>query len=178
MESVRRRDTSGTASQRAAVTRVNIAEMDSAPRYRQMTAADLDAVIAIENAIYPYPWTRGNFRDSLAAGYHCWMVECGGGAVGYTVVMVAAGEAYLLNLSVARTWQRRGLGRELLNFALKLARNHGAERILLEVRPSNRAAIALYSSAGFTETAVRRGYYPAGSGREDAIVLQLDLDEK
>ena len=174
---MRRCDTSGTASQRAAVTRLNFAEMDSAPRYRQMTAADLDAVIAIENAIYPYPWTRGNFRDSLAAGYQCWMVECGGGAVGYTVVMVAAGEAYLLNLSVARTWQRRGLGRELLNFALKLARNHGAERILLEVRPSNRAAIALYSSAGFTETAVRRGYYPAGSGREDAIVLQLDLDK-
>ena len=178
MESMRRRDTSGTASRRAAVTRVNIAGMESAPRYRQMIAADLDAVIAIENAIYPYPWTRGNFRDSLAAGYQCWMVECGGGAVGYTVAMVAAGEAFLLNLSVARTWQRRGLGRELLDFVLKLARNHGAERILLEVRPSNRAAIALYSSAGFTEIAVRRGYYPAGSGREDAIVLQLDLDEK
>ena len=177
MESMRRRDTSGTASQRAAVTLVNIGEMDSAPRYRQMTAADLDAVIAIENAIYPYPWTRGNFRDSLAAGYHCWMVECGGGEVGYTVVMVAAGEAYLLNLSVARTWQRRGLGRELLNFVLKLVHKHGADKILLEVRPSNRAAIALYSSAGFTETAVRRGYYPAGCGREDAIVLQLELDK-
>ena len=151
------------------------AQLDLMPRYRRMTAADLDAVIAIENAIYPYPWTRGNFRDSLAAGYQCWMVECGGGAVGYTVAMVAAGEAFLLNLSVTRTWQRRGLGRELLNFVLKLARDTSAGRILLEVRPSNRAAIALYSSAGFTETAVRRGYYPAGSGREDAIVLQLEL---
>ena len=175
MESMRRCEPSGTDSQRIAVTRVNIAGMESAPRYRQMTAADLDAVIAIENAIYPYPWTRGNFRDSLAAGYQCWMVECGGGAVGYTVAMVAAGEAFLLNLSVARTWQRRGLGRELLDFVLKLARNHGAERILLEVRPSNRAATALYSSAGFAETAVRRGYCPAGSGREDAILLQLEL---
>ena len=154
------------------------AQLDLVPRYRRMTAADLDAVIAIEDAIYPYPWTRGNFSDALAAGYHCWMVACGGESVGYVVVMVAAGEAHLLNLSVAGAWQRRGLGRELLNFALKLARDYGAEKILLEVRPSNRPAIALYSAAGFAEIAVRRGYYPAGSGREDAIVLQLDLDQK
>jgi len=152
------------------------AQLDLMPRYRRMAAADIDAVIAIEGAIYPYPWTRGNFSDALAAGYHCWMVACGGESVGYVVVMVAAGEAHLLNLSVAGPWQRRGLGRELLNFVLKLARDTSAGRILLEVRPSNRAAIALYSSAGFAEIALRRGYYPAGSGREDAIVLQLDLD--
>jgi [ribosomal protein S18]-alanine N-acetyltransferase len=142
-----------------------------------MTAADLDTVIAIEGAIYPYPWTRGNFSDALAAGYHCWMAVCGGEAVGYAVVMVAAGEAHLLNLSVAGAWQRRGFGRELLEHVLRLARDTSAERILLEVRPSNRAAIALYSAAGFTEIALRRGYYPAGSGREDAIVLQLNLDK-
>jgi len=152
------------------------AQLDLVPRYRRMTAADIDAVIAIEGAIYPYPWTRGNFSDALAAGYHCWMVVCGGESVGYVVVLVAAGEAHLLNLSVAGPWQRRGLGRELLNYVLKLARDTGAGKILLEVRPSNRAAIALYSSAGFAEIALRRGYYPAGSGREDAIVLQLDLD--
>ena len=151
------------------------AQLELVTGYRRMTAADLDAVIAIEGAIYPYPWTRGNFSDALTAGYHCWMVECGGGAVGYTVVMVAAGEAHLLNLSVAGAWQRRGLGRELLNFVLKLARDTSAGRILLEVRPSNRAAIALYSAAGFAEIALRRSYYPAGSGREDAIVLQLEL---
>ena len=154
------------------------AQLDLMPRYRRMAAADIDAVIAIEGAIYPYPWTRGNFSDALAAGYHCWMVVCGGESVGYVVVLVAAGEAHLLNLSVAGPWQRRGLGRELLNFVLKLARDTSAGRILLEVRPSNRAAIALYSSAGFAEIALRRGYYPAGSGREDAIVLQLDLDQK
>ena len=153
------------------------AQLDLVPRYRRMTAADLDAVIAIEDAIYPYPWTRGNFSDALVAGYHCWMVECGGGAVGYTVVMVAAGEAHLLNLSVADAWQRRGLGRELLNFVYKLARDCGAVKILLEVRPSNRAAIALYSAAGFAEIAVRRGYYPAGDAREDALVLQLELQQ-
>ncbi len=153
------------------------AQLDLAPRYRRMIAADIDAVIAIEGAIYPYPWTRGNFSDALAAGYHCWMVECGGGAVGYAVVMVAAGEAQLLNLSVAGAWQRRGLGRELLNFVLKLARDYRAGRILLEVRPSNRAAIALYSTAGFAEISLRRGYYPAGNAREDAMVLQLELQQ-
>jgi ribosomal-protein-alanine N-acetyltransferase len=151
------------------------AQLDMLPRYRRMTAADLDAVVAIEDAIYPHPWTRGNFADSLQAGYHCWIVECGGAVSGYSVVMIAAGEAHLLNLSVAAPWQRRGMGRELLKFVLKLARDYGAARILLEVRPSNGAAVALYKSAGFTEVATRRGYYPAGAGREDALVLQLTL---
>lgn len=140
-----------------------------------MTAADLDRVAGIEAAIYPHPWTRGNFSDSLAAGYHCWIVECGGEVTGYTVVMIAAGEAHLLNLSVAEGWQRRGLGRELLGFVQRLAGQHGARRMLLEVRPSNRAARALYAQAGFREIAVRRGYYPAGEGRENAVVLQLEL---
>lgn len=143
-----------------------------------MTADDLDAVIAIEDAIYPHPWTRGNFSDSLAAGYHCWMVECGGGPAGYCVVMIAAGEAHLLNLSVAAPWQRRGIGREALNFVARLARDYGAGKILLEVRPSNTAAIALYASAGFSEIAVRCGYYPAGDTREDAVVMQLVLEKE
>lgn len=154
------------------------ARLDLMPRYRRMIAEDLGAVLAIENAIYPYPWTRGNFNDSLAAGYHCWIVECAGEVAGYTVVMIAAGEAHLLNLSVAAPWQRRGVGREALNFVTKLARDYGAERILLEVRPSNVAAIALYASAGFTELALRHGYYPAGDSREDAVVMQLVLDKE
>lgn len=151
------------------------ARLDTLPRYRRMTAAELDAVVAIEDTIYPHPWTRGNFADSIAAGYHCWVVECGGEMTGYTVVAVAAGEAHLLNLSVAAPWQRRGIGREVLNFVLKLARDYGAKKIFLEVRPSNAAALALYAAGGFSEIAVRRGYYPAGEGREDAIVLQLEL---
>lgn len=151
------------------------AQLDMLPRYRRMTAADLEAVMMIEEAVYPYPWTRGNFADSLAAGYHCWIVECGGEMAGYTVVTVAAGEAHLLNLSVAAPWQRQGIGRELLGFVLRLARDYGAAKILLEVRPSNSAALSLYASADFAEIALRRGYYPAGDGREDAIVLQLEL---
>jgi ribosomal-protein-alanine N-acetyltransferase len=154
------------------------ARLDLLPRYRRMTASDLDAVVAIENAIYPHPWTRGNFADSLAAGYQCWVIVCGGEMAGYTVVMVVAGEVHLLNLSVAAPWQRRGIGREALNFLARLARDSGAEKILLEVRPSNEAAIALYAAAGFTEIARRRGYYPAGKVREDAVVMQLALEKR
>jgi ribosomal-protein-alanine N-acetyltransferase len=94
---------------------------------------------------------------------------------GYSVVMIAAGDAHLLNLSVASPWQRRGIGREVLNFVRELARESGAARILLEVRPSNGAARSLYSAAGFAEIATRRGYYPADENREDAIVLELAL---
>jgi len=154
------------------------AQLDLLPKYRRMNGADLDAVVAIEELIYPHPWTRGNFSDSLVAGYQCWIVECGGQIAGYSVAMIAAGEAHLLNLSVAGPWQRRGIGREVLGFVLELARGSGAARILLEVRPSNGVARALYAAAGFTEIATRRGYYPAGEGREDAIVLQLELQPR
>jgi len=151
------------------------AQLDTLPRYRRMGAADLDAVMAIEESIYPHPWTRGNFSDSLAAGYHCWIVECGGAIAGYTVVAVAVEEAHLLNLSIAAPLQRQGLGRELLAFVLKLARDYAACSIMLEVRRSNEAARALYSSAGLKEIGVRRGYYPDGESREDAVVLALPL---
>ena len=102
-------------------------------------------------------------------------MECAGEIAGYAVVMVAAGEAHLLNLSVAALWQRRGIGRETLAFAKKLARDLGAVKILLEVRPSNEAALAPLRIGGLHEIARRRSYYPAGDGREDAIVLQLEL---
>ena len=151
---------------------------EATPRYRRMTVADLREVVAIEETIYPYPWTRGNFADSMQAGYHCWVVERAGVLVGYLIVMTAAGEAHLLNLSVAGPWHRRGNGREALGFALKLARDYGAGRILLEVRPSNQEALAIYASAGFSKAATRRGYYPAGNGREDAVVLQLQLEKR
>lgn len=154
------------------------AQLDQLPRYRRMTAADLDAVVAIEDAIYPHPWTRGNFADSLQAGYHCAIVECGGALSGYTVVAIAAGEAHLLNLSIAAPWQRRGMGRELLSFVIKLARDYGAGKMLLEVRPSNTSALALYAAAGFARIATRRSYYPAGAGREDAVVLELGLEKR
>lgn len=151
------------------------AQLDFLPGYRRMTAGDLDAVVAIERTIYTHPWTRGNFSDSLGAGYHCWIVECDGAIIGYSVVTIAAEEAHLLNLSIAAEWQRRGLGSELLGFIIKLARDYAVRRIFLEVRPSNAAARALYERAGFVEIATRRGYYPAAADREDAVVMALDL---
>lgn len=153
------------------------AQLDTLPRYRRMTAQDVDTVLGIEGATYPHPWTRGNFSDSLAAGYHCWIVECAGDVAGYTVVAIAAGEAHLLNLSVAGPWQRQGIGRQMLAFVVKLARDYLADRIFLEVRPSNGAARGLYAAAGFAEAGVRRGYYPDGTGREDAVVLELSLKQ-
>lgn len=149
------------------------AQLDATPRCRRINEADLDAVMAIETAVYTHPWTRDNFTDSLNAGYQCWLMECAGMVVGYCVVAIAAGEAHLLNLSIAAGWQRRGLGSMLLEFVQRLVKERAAQRIFLEVRVSNAAARALYASAGFREIAARRGYYPAGAGREDALVLEF-----
>jgi len=136
------------------------------PELALMRERDLDEVMAIENAIYTHPWTRGNFADSLRAGREL---------VGYFVLMVAAHEAHLLNLSIAAVHQRSGHGSALLGAAAGLARDLGARNVFLEVRPSNRAAQALYTRFGFRSIATRRGYYPAHAGREDALVLTLLL---
>jgi ribosomal-protein-alanine N-acetyltransferase len=140
-----------------------------------MTEADLDSVMAIENAIYTHPWTRGNFIDSLNAGYQCWVVERDGALAGYCVVALGAGEAHLLNLSVASAWQSMGLGTALLQFAVDLSRRQAARRLFLEVRVSNAGARALYARCGFREIGTRHDYYPAHEGREDARVLELAL---
>lgn len=140
-----------------------------------MARQDLDAVLAIEQAIYPFPWTGRNFSDSLGAGYQCWVCEAGGELVAYAVMMVAVDEAHLLNISVAGARQGRGHGRALLSFMLDLARRLGAAQVLLEVRPSNTRGRRLYERFGFRTLAVRRGYYPAPGGREDALLLSIDL---
>jgi len=147
----------------------------AAPRLARMQDGDLAEVLAIENAVYSHPWTRGNFGDSLRAGYECrtWRLERE--LLGYFVLLVAAGEGHLLNLSVAAARQRAGHGSELLKEALRLARSRGAQHLFLEVRPSNLAGKALYNRFGFRQAAVRPGYYPAHGGREDALVLTLAL---
>ncbi len=149
--------------------------LQEAPLYRRMTADDLDAVMAIETVVYAHPWTRGNFRDSLGAGYHCWLLETAGILAGYVVVAIAAGEAHLLNLSVAAECQRRGHGRALLDFVIRLATDFGAGKMYLEVRPSNVAGLALYARAGFREIGRRRGYYPDAGKPEDAVVMEREL---
>ena len=142
---------------------------------RNMAEADLPAVMAIENAIYVFPWTQGNFADSIAAGYGCWVYLLDGELIGYAVVMLAAGEAHLLNLSIAAASQRQGYGGELLQRICELAREHGAQLLLLEVRPSNSAGLRLYKRHGFRPVGLRREYYPAPTGREDALILSLPL---
>jgi ribosomal-protein-alanine N-acetyltransferase len=154
-------------------------EQQPAPALQPMREEDLDDVMAIENAIYSHPWTRGNFADSLRAGYECkvWRADRKAGAelIGYFVLMAAAGEGHLLNLSIAAPWQRSGCGSALLREVADLAARLGAGNLFLEVRPSNHAAQALYRRFGFRKVAVRRDYYPASAGREDALVLSLAL---
>lgn len=143
---------------------------------RPMCRGDLGAVMSVELSAYPYPWTLGIFEDCLRIGYCCWVAECDEGIVGYTVMSVAAGEAHLLNLCVAPHRQRGGLGRRMLEHVIVLAREHAAQTMFLEVRPSNDAALNLYRQAGFVEVGTRRGYYPAARGnREDALVLARTL---
>ena len=151
------------------------AVLKDAPRLSAMLDADLDGVMAIEKTIYSHPWTRGNFVDSLNAGYECRCLWLGAELLGYFVLMVAAQEAHLLNLSIGSAHQRRGLGSGLLRDAADLARRLGARNVFLEVRPSNRGAQALYTRFGFRKIGTRRGYYPAPAGREDALVLTLPL---
>lgn len=151
------------------------AVLKDVPSLGAMREHDLDDVMAIESAIYSHPWTRGNFADSLRAGYECRTLKLGGELLGYFVLMVAAGEAHLLNLSIAAVHQRNGHGSWLLGEAMASARKRGARSLFLEVRPSNEAGQALYTRFGFRKIAVRRGYYPAHAGREDALVLTVPL---
>jgi ribosomal-protein-alanine N-acetyltransferase len=145
------------------------------PRLEPMREAELDEVAAAEHAIYSHPWSRGNFADSLRARYACYTLRRGGELLGYFVLMVAAGEAHLLNLSVAAAHQRQGHGSALLADAMRHARESGARTLFLEVRPSNLGAQALYRQFGFRRVGLRRGYYPAHGGREDALVLSVAL---
>lgn len=143
----------------------------AAPRLAAMTEADLEDVVSIERSVYTHPWSRGNFHDSILTGYTCrtWREE--GRLLGYFVLLCAAGEAHLLNLSINAGVHRRGHGGRLLSEILRLARDAGCERIFLEVRPSNSAGLGLYERYGFSQVGRRRDYYPALQGREDALVL-------
>lgn len=146
------------------------------PSLRCMRGEDLDAVMAIEQRGYAFPWTRGIFADCLAAGYPAWVLESGSQIIGYGVLSVAADEAHVLNVCVDPLVQSRGHGRILLQRLLASARSQGAQRVFLEVRPSNPHAIALYQSEGFNEIGRRPRYYPApNNGREDAIVMAIEL---
>lgn len=144
---------------------------------RVMTEDDLPRVAALERESYPFPWSEGIFRDCVRVGYVCRVVEIGCDLVGYGIMSLGAGEAHILNLCVREAMRGRGIGRTLLRRLLDLAAGAGMEDAFLEVRPSNLAAIRLYQSLGFVPVGVRRGYYQAVGGREDATVLRLALGD-
>jgi ribosomal-protein-alanine N-acetyltransferase len=143
---------------------------------RSLQDADIAQVLRIERASYAFPWTEGIFRDCLRVNYTCRVAEIGVVTVGYGILSVAAGEAHLLNLCVADAYRCRGIGRRLLAHLLLAAANGGAREAFLEARPSNISAVRLYQSLGFTQIGMRRGYYQAVDGREDAIVLKRRID--
>lgn len=143
---------------------------------RPMREEDLLQVIAIEEEVYPFPWTLGIFQDCLRVGYCCWVMVLDKEVVGYGVMSVVIDESHILNLCVHPHRQSKGLGRRLLLRLLKIARQHGAETAFLEVRVGNQVALRLYESLGFVEIGRRRNYYPAQEGgREDALVMSLEL---
>lgn len=145
-------------------------------RLREMNLADMDAIMRIEQRVHANPWTRGNFTDALKSDCICKVYEADGEMLGYVVLMPAVDEVQLLNISIAAGHQRKGLGRKLLEETMQIARGMSMRRMLLEVRPSNVAALGLYRDAGFSQIGLRRGYYPSEDNRrEDAVVMECEL---
>jgi len=154
------------------------AESSAGQVFAPMRDSDLDEVAQIERTLYDFPWTRLNFADSLSAGYCCRVMRIDGVLVAYAVMMCVLDEAHLLNITVTQDMQRRGFGRAMLAHLAREALTYGAERMFLEVRPSNVAARAMYDAAAFQPIGRRPRYYPALDGREDAIVMSAELDQR
>jgi ribosomal-protein-alanine N-acetyltransferase len=143
---------------------------------RPMQAEDLPQVLVIEETVYPFPWTLGIFHDCLRVGYCCWVITLDQEVIGYGVMSIVIDESHILNLCISPKWQGRGLGMKLIRRLLKIARQHGAESVYLEVRAGNKIAIGLYERLGFVEIGQRRGYYPdRNQSREDALIMSLEL---
>jgi ribosomal-protein-alanine N-acetyltransferase len=143
---------------------------------RPMEQGDLPQVMALEETVYPFPWTLGIFQDCLRVGYCCWVLTLDQQVIGYGVMSVVIDESHILNICINPKRQSKGLGMKLLSRLLKIARQHGAETAYLEVRRSNRAAIGLYQKLGFVEIGQRRDYYPdRNQSREDALVMSVEL---
>jgi len=150
-------------------------KQDVSTHLRGMDWSDIDTVLHIEQEVHSHPWTRGNFNDALATGNICRVYQAGDEIIGYAVLMPALDDVDLLDISIAKSHQRRGLGEKLLNEMIAMLREQKFQRIMLEVRRTNLAAYALYRKVGFVEIGVRRDYYPLGEGREDALVLEYSL---
>jgi len=144
---------------------------------RSMNELDIPTVAVIERAAYQFPWSEGIFRDCLRVGYVCRVIDVADDMGGYGIMSVGAGEAHILNVCIREEYRSRGLARRVLTYLLERARGAGMYAAFLEVRPSNLAAARLYQSMGFEQVGVRRGYYQATAGREDAAVLRRVLEQ-
>jgi ribosomal-protein-alanine N-acetyltransferase len=142
---------------------------------RAMHELDVPMVVAIERSAYQFPWSEGIFRDCLRVGYVCRVVEVGSDVAGYGIMSIGAGEAHVLNVCIRDEYRGRGLARKVLLYLIERARGAGMYEAFLEVRPSNTIAARLYHSLGFEQVGIRRGYYQATNGREDAAVLRRIL---
>ncbi|HHJ36494.1 MAG TPA: ribosomal-protein-alanine N-acetyltransferase [Gammaproteobacteria bacterium] len=143
-----------------------------------MNYSDLKQVVAVEKKAYPHPWTPGIFRDCLRIGYSAWVMTLDDTVIGYGIIMLSPGEAHILNICIDPAYQGKGLGRHLLHHLIKKSDQTDVDMLLLEVRRSNTGAQELYRSEGFHELGVRKAYYPAKNGREDAIILAKYLSKK
>jgi ribosomal-protein-alanine N-acetyltransferase len=146
-------------------------EMSALVEIRTMNYSDLKQVLTVEEKVYPHPWTLGIFRDCLRMGYHAWVMTLDQNVIAYGIVMLSPGEAHILNICVDPGYQGIGLGRYILRHLIKKSDLTDVDMVLLEVRRSNVNAQQLYQSEGFHELGVRKAYYPAENGREDAIIL-------
>jgi ribosomal-protein-alanine N-acetyltransferase len=142
---------------------------------RPMNELDIPMVVTVEKSAYQFPWSEGIFRDCLRVGYVCRVVDAGGDLAGYGIMSVGAGEAHILNVCIREEYRGRGYARKMLLYLMERARSAGMNEAFLEVRPSNTAAARLYHSMGFEQVGIRRGYYQATLGREDAAVLRRTL---
>ena len=145
-------------------------------RFEPLSEARLDAVLAIEQTAYAQPWSRGNFADSLRAGYQAQLLMADDAILGYFIAMKGVDEVHLLNITVAPDHQGQGWGRVMLDALAIWSRGQGAQWLWLEVRVSNQRALQIYERHGYRRVGERKGYYPAGHGRrEDAVVMSLRL---
>ncbi len=160
---------------RRGVRRVIRAIKEAPVTIRDMAHDDLAMVSDIERRSYEFPWSHGVFRDCLLAGYRSSVLIRDDRVAGYGILSIAAGEAHILNLCVDPAFRSLGYGERLLDTMLAQARAASVGEVLLEVRPSNKTALALYRKRGFFQVAKRPAYYQSHQGREDAAVLAKKL---
>lgn len=143
--------------------------------YQRMTLDDVDYVLTVENEVYPYPWTKQILQDCIRVGYECWLALENDTVVAHAIASVAAGESHLLNLSVSKKHQGKGIGKAFITFMVNIVRSKQATVMLLEVRPSNLPAIKCYDAVGFNEIGCRKDYYPSDNGKEDALLFAKEI---